>query len=344
MGNFRAHNTKNYERIKRLQLFIREKGSTGPWESVGSVKDVTARVEQDILEHFSNYLDDRVKDAEEIFSRRCQIDFTFEEFNSLNYKHALGHGFAASTDGVKDVLYEKTKTNPGAPGAVVDLGVEDIKNLAIRSVTHEDDVTYVEGNFDTDTTETTGGGSFNTTTTITIAVADYPGITFAVGQYLKVENEILRVSAVSGGNATLQRAQLGTTAAVHADDVAIYEGTDGDYIADLTNGKVAILLGGDLEDDVAIKEFHASFQKELQVEEFDLFPGRLIECEVQLQYGKADQIEKVWGPIMNAVLKNNGDIAIGDGSDWAGIPMRIEGFASQEGEFGTAGIVKANQS
>lgn len=346
MANLRAHNVDNYEVPKKVQIFARERGSSGPWESFGSVKDVAARVDQTVLEHFSNYLGSRVKDREEVTERRCQIDFTFEEFNAANLKHALGKGYEASADGTKDALFEATKTNPGA-GLPIDLGNTDIKEVVARSTSLEDDETYDELAF-TDSTENAENNEFNALTsplTVVAAVTTYALITFAVGKLFRLGTEILRVTAVVGNDVTFARAQLGTVNAVHADGVAIEEGT-GDYSVNLATGIVTILwaAAGALEDETTVPEIHFSFQKELDVEEFELFPGQVIECEVQLQYGGAGQVEKIWGPITSAVLKNNGDIAIGDGSDWAGVPMRIEGFAADDGTFGTVGLVKETQS
>jgi len=77
-----------------------------------------------------------------------------------------------------------------------------------------------------DTTEATQGGDFNNTTDpLVILAADYPAITFAVNQYFKIGDEILKVTIVAAGSVTLARAQFLTVAAVHADAVVIYNAT-----------------------------------------------------------------------------------------------------------------------
>ena len=75
-----------------------------------------------------------------------------------------------------------------------------------------------------DTTDDTQGGDFNVLTNpVTVDKADYPGITPVVGDYYKIGNEILRVSAVAMATFTLERGQLGTAIAVHADAVSIFK-------------------------------------------------------------------------------------------------------------------------
>lgn len=77
-----------------------------------------------------------------------------------------------------------------------------------------------------DTTEVTQGGDFdNITDPLVILAADYPAITFAVDQYFKIGDEILKVTIVAGGNVTLARGQLFSTNAAHADGVAIFNVT-----------------------------------------------------------------------------------------------------------------------
>lgn len=346
MANLRAHNPDNYKVQRKVQIFGRPRGSSGPWESFGSIKDVVAELEKETIPHFSNYLGDRVKDREETIQRTCRVDFTFEEFNAVNLRHILGRGWEAGSDGVKDILFDKTVTNPGA-GGTINLGKTDIKNLVARSVSLEDDETYDELAFAA-SGEVAENAEFNNVTsplTVVAAVTTYGLITFVVGKLFRLGTEILRVTAIAGNDVTFARAQLGTVAAAHANGVAIEEGT-GDYHVNLTTGIVTILwaAASALEDEDTVEEIHLSFQQERDVEEFELFPSQIVELEVQMQYGSGNQVEEVWGPITNATLKNNGPISIGDGSDWAGVPMRIEGLASIDSTFGTAGIVKETQS
>jgi hypothetical protein len=350
MANLRAHNKDNYKVAKKVQLYARPKDSVAAadWISLGSVKNVQMDTEQTTLEHFTNYLGARAKDREEIIERRHRINFTLEEFNVPNLKLALGRGFRASEGGTptKDVKYEKTLVNPGA-GETIDLEKTDIKNVVVRSVGLEADTTYDEIAF-ADSTEVTAGGDWNNVTsplTVVDAVTDYPAITFAVGKLIRIGTEILRVTAIAGADVTFARAQLGTVNAVHADGVAIFDGT-GDYSVNLTTGIITILwaAAGALEDEATVPKIHVFFEQEQDVEEFELFDGEPIECQLQFQYGKGDEVEQVFGPYANAILKNNGPIQIGDGSDWQEMPMQAEITVEAGGSFGTIGVVKETQS
>lgn len=348
MANFRAHNKDNYEVAKKLQLFGRPQGSTdaADWISFGSVKGVQMESEDERLQHFSNYLGARAMDREEIIERRYRLDFTLEEINVPNLKLALGRGFRSSADGTKDLAHEKTVVNPG-PEGYIEIGLEDVKNLIVRSAGLEDPVTYVEETHATDSTEDTANNDFNNTTsplTLATAVTDYGAITFVEGMFIKIQNELLRVTDVTGNSVTFSRGQLGTTNAVHANANSIFVSGGGDYAADLVNGDIAVLPGGDLEDENTVEEFHIFCEKEVNVEEFEAFDGQPIECELKLQYGMAGQVEKILGPFANCILKNNGPLVIGDGSEWAEIPMQAEIAINPSGSFGTIGAVKEDQS
>jgi hypothetical protein len=350
MANLRAHNPDNYEVAKRLQLFARPHGSASAadWISLGSVKNVQIDSESTPLEHFSNYLGARAKDREETIERRLRIDFTLEEMNVPNLKLALGRGFRDSEAGpsTKDMKHDQTVTNPGA-GGTIDLGKTDIKNVIVRSPSLEDDETYDELAF-TDSTDDAQGGDFNNVTnplTVVAAVTNYAAITFVVGLLVKIENEILRVTAVVGNDVTFARAQLGTVAAAHADGTSLLVGA-GDYHVNLTTGILTILwaAAGALEDEETVPQVHVFFEQELDVEEFEIFDGNPVQCELQFQAGIEGQVQKILGPYTNCFLRNSGPISFGDGSDYEEIPMQAELTVKGNGSFGTAGIVKETQS
>lgn len=339
MTNLRAHNVENYDNAKRLQLWLRPKGSSDDkeWQTAGSVKGVTIEPKSVTLAHFANYLGQRAKDKEITTQRELSINFQFEEFNIDNLKLAFGYGFGAAEAGSKDKPYDRTEKNSGA-GAVIDLGKTSIKNLQVRSVSLEDPVTYVLDDLDVDTTDDTAGNSFNNTTDpVVIVAASYPGTPTAVGSFIKIQSEILKVTAFSGGNITLARAQLGTTAATHANGVSIFKTDGGDYVANLTTGKVGVQAGGDL-DDVDVTQMHLQFDKAVNVHKFEMFPGDPIECEAKLMLG-----DEFLGPWEGAILKNNGAITLGDGSDWREVPMTLEITVDAEGTFGDGAKIDEGQ-
>ncbi len=343
MPNKRTSNPDNLSTAEKVQLWAAPLDSVNfaDWKSLGIAKGISINAENTPLQHFSNYRGARAKDREVITERKMSLDFTLEEINIDNLKLALGFGIAESaTDSTKDAKFDKTVANPGA-GVQVSLGQASVKDTVVRSVSLEDDATYVKGDVATDTTNDTADDSFNNTTsplTVVDAVADYAAISFAVGQYLKIDNEILRVSAIVGDDVTFQRAQLGTTAAAHADGTSIFTTGAGDYILDETTGWLAPILGGDL-DDVDVTHFHIAFQKTVNVSKFEIFPGETVECQIQLQILGEGGMPVIYGPFERATLKNNGAIPIGDGSDWEGIPMTAEVTVDGSGTFGDAAAV-----
>ncbi len=96
----------------------------------------------------------------------------------------------------------------------------------------------------TDTTDDTAGGSFNNTTsplTVAGAVATYANCVFAIGSLFRIENEILRVSAIAAGAVTFLRGQSGTTIAAHANGSSIYKGDGIDVGSTIAVGLVTTL-------------------------------------------------------------------------------------------------------
>ena len=96
-------------------------------------------------------------------------------------------------------------------------------------VAHADAADILETSLgDVDTTDNTAGGDFNNVTdalTVTDAVLTYTAITFAVGQYLKIQTEIMEVTVIAGNDVTFARGALATTTATHADALDIFETT-----------------------------------------------------------------------------------------------------------------------
>lgn len=331
-NNNRAHNPRNYRATEKMQVWLWPKDSVNPAErlSLGNIVSFSHNVQNKSLEHFSNYLGQRAKDREIITERMLSLDMVLDELSVPNLKLIHGFGFGAATSTTKDKFFDRTEKNP-QPGSLISLGKSNIKTVIVRSVDLDDDVTYVLDTLDTDTTDNTQGNDFNNVTsplTVTGAVGSYPAITFAVGQYLKIGSEILRVTAVSGSDVTFARAQLGTTVAVHANALDIFQGSGGDYLTDLTNGKVAPVLDGDL-DDTAVTSVHVYFEQTVNVDTFEMFPGDTIECEAQVQFD-----EDFEGPFRGCFLKNNGPIDLGDGSETRKVSMTLEITVDADGAFG----------
>ncbi len=98
--------------------------------------------------------------------------------------------------------------------------------ISAETVTIGADVYEVEI-VNTDSTDNTANGDFNNTTNplaVTGAVARYANCTLSVGKLIRIQNEILRVTANNGADVTFARGASGTTVATHADAQDIYVG------------------------------------------------------------------------------------------------------------------------
>ena len=157
-------------------------------------------------------------------------------------------------DVTNGVLYQNTGT-PLVPvwdkanSPLSDVGEPADNNLRVdanvastETVTIGDDVYEVEI-VNTDTTDDAQGGDFvPVTNPLPVAdfVTNYPNTTVAVGLLLRLENEIIKISAVDGNDVTFERGVSGTTIATHADAVDVYEG-DGVVAGNIPVGLVATL-------------------------------------------------------------------------------------------------------
>jgi hypothetical protein len=115
-----------------------------------------------------------------------------------------------------------------------------------------DDVFEIEI-VNTDSTDDTDNEDFDSEDSPLVvedAVLTYPGCTFEVGALIRIENEILRVSAVEGDDVTFLRAQSGTVLAAHADAEDIFIG-DGVTAGAIAVGLVATLTPAAFTDALA---------------------------------------------------------------------------------------------
>lgn len=153
------------------------------------------------------------------------------------------------------ILYQNTSDVPNAPtwdkanAPLSDAGEPGDNMLRVaadvvsaETVTIGDDVYEVEI-VNTDTTDNTQGSDFdNVTDELTVAdfVTNYPNTTVAVGLLLRIQTEILLMTAVDGNDVTFARGVSGTTTATHADAEDVYEG-DGVVGDNIAVGMVATL-------------------------------------------------------------------------------------------------------
>lgn len=104
----------------------------------------------------------------------------------------------------------------------IEADIVEAETITIGSEIYEFEVV------NTDSSDTTADGDWNNTddplsVDIDSGYANLTG-TLAVGDLIRVENEIMRVSAIVGTLVSFQRGVSGTTAATHADAQAIYIG------------------------------------------------------------------------------------------------------------------------
>ena len=339
--NVRGADPRNYLVAQRASLWFRPVGSNDPadWIDLGSVREVEKAPDNQRLEHFSNRRGERAKDKEIISQRSLTINFLLEEFNIHNLQLAFGDK-EDPTVGVVDVKENKIAVHPGTFEAIA-LGMTAIKNVIVRGMSLETQVTYVEEEVDVDTTDNTQGGDFNNITsplTVVAAVTNYPGATFAVDKLYKIGSEILRVSAVVGNDVTFLRGQFGTTNAVHADALDLFEEAGNDYYVDYALGNVYALESGALADPLTVTEMHIFWERETAATKFRIFPGDTVEGQLQFQLlgeGGAKQVYEY----PSCSLSNNGAIPFGDGWDFDSIPMSAAILVDSAGEIGTGSLV-----
>ena len=120
---------------------------------------------------------------------------------------------------------------------VNDLLLIDAEILTIQSVSGND-VTVARGTLSTSaashaaaapitliepaaTASTINEGATFTDSDTTLTVTSATTLAAGTNSYIRIDNEILRVTGVAGNDLTVSRAQLGTTAAAHTDGSAV---------------------------------------------------------------------------------------------------------------------------
>jgi hypothetical protein len=128
----------------RVSTWFRQKGlsAAADWSEFGNIIDPNIAVELERLAHMSTRRGTRSKDREIVTSRSARLTFKIDELNLKNLQFAFGSKATPTTDTV-DVSEGKIFANPGN-GGTINLGEVDIKNVVVRSVSHEGvQTTYV---------------------------------------------------------------------------------------------------------------------------------------------------------------------------------------------------------
>ena len=349
LSNVRPADKRNYQTAKRASFWFRKAGLTGEanFTELGNLIDPAKRVVQELLEHYSNRRGQRSLDRTDLVSQKLELDFSVDELTIETLVRAFGGNDAGKSAGSVKVRDGAIYTNPGVLEEIT-LKMQGINgdDVVVRETKLEGTpTTYDVDPLTTDTADNTAGGDFNVLTNpLSIVAATYPGVVATVGALIKVEDEIMKVSAVGGGNITLERGALGTTIAMHANALDIYEtaGTN-DYVVDETNGKVYIILGSALAVPGDVPEVHVQYTKTVTTEKCALFDGITLRGEAQFQILTKNGSRLVW-VLPDVEIRNNGDVAMGSGQDWLRIPLKVNVLADEDGDFGEVHLIDARQT
>jgi hypothetical protein len=172
------------------------------------------------------------------------------------------------------------------------------------------------------------------------AVTSYTGTVFVVGMLIKIQNEILRVTAINGNDVTFARGQLGTTAASHAAALDIFVGNAKDYAQDLVTAAVYVLPGGALADETTVPEFHIYFTKDVDTESFEMFDGTPIKLEAEYQV-LTTKGARIVMTLPHTVITNKGAITFGLGDKWIEMPLELDVLSDENGSLGTFHVIDA---
>lgn len=335
-ANHRAHSRENYSFAKGVSAWWKPDGGS-EYLHLGALTGIRMIPREERYSHFTNVLGGRAKDLDIVTQRELAVSFNMEELNLPNYQLAMGSKEAA-TVGTRDIPFARVHKNPGA-GKTIKLGQTGIKNVVARGPLLEGaEVLYDALSFAA-SGESAESNHFNNVTsplTVVGAVTTYAGITFAVGKLYRLGTEIIRVTAIAGDDVTFARGQLGTTNAVHANGVAIEEGS-GDYSVDLTTGLMTILWEGELDDAVAVPRIHVRCDKEVDVQEFKIWTGEALEGDFMLQ--RVGKSGAAWQLRVRGSMRNDGEISLGDGSAIDSIPMSIEALVDEGDDLGDFALV-----
>lgn len=123
------------------------------------------------------------------------------------------------------------------------------------------------------------------------------------------------------------------------DEVTYTAGVD--YSIDIATGIITILAGA-LASSVDVPEIHVFYRKNVETQQFKLFPGTDVEGEAKFQVLTPAGMQWV-AVFKNVTIKNNGDIGIGDGQDWQKIALTLDILEDDDGDLGTLHTVYSEE-
>jgi hypothetical protein len=116
-----------------------------------------------------------------------------------------------------------------------------------------------------------------------------------------------------------------------------------DYTVDEANGTITPTVApGRLSDTTAYPTVHVYYERTVDTKKFTMLPDTEIEVSLQFQVLQKGATKMVI-TAANAVLKNNGAVAIGDGTDVVKIPMQAELLVDDNGDIATCHIPNVDE-
>ena len=122
------------------------------------------------------------------------------------------------------------------------------------------------------------------------------------------------------------------------DPDTIYVGGGTDYTYDPVLGTITIETGGALASAATVPEVHIFFEKSFMTQSFEIHDGQEIEVEAKFHVLSPNGIQYQL-VIPNAILRNNGDVTIGDGTVFQSVPLQIDLLDDGTGKLATMHVV-----
>lgn len=108
------------------------------------------------------------------------------------------------------------------------------------------------------------------------------------------------------------------------------------YTVDTVNGEIDITVAGPL--DPGPSEVHVFWEKTVNTQKFEVFPGTVVEGEAQFQVMTPGGIQYVL-TMKSVSIINNGDVTIGDGTAFQEVPLSLSILVDTTGKLGELHIV-----
>lgn len=113
-----------------------------------------------------------------------------------------------------------------------------------------------------------------------------------------------------------------------------------DYTFDEAAGTITIVAAGALEGGPA--KVHIFWKKNVNTQKFTIFSGAEIKGEAQFQVLTPGGFQWL-ATLGSVVIRNNGDVTLGDGTAWQEVPLTMEVLVDSKGDLGVLHVVDADE-